>query len=943
VSARFTEADALAVSRLVAAVRAAPEFNVLAFESMVDRVRALVYQRLWRLLVRDAGALIHARALRDYLLLGRGDLFQAFLEQAAPMMVAVAATSPHAVHQLAAGPWDAAAAAARLKSEWSMPGSDSTVGDSDAADPCFGLLQLSILHRALRFDAPPPVRLGTAADFDGDGCADDDDGERSVRSAVSSISGGIPSPLASLLRGRRGAARGAGSVTGGARPSTAASPGPGHLPLSCRAWTPATAAPAEAVSRMPRVAAALTLVCAAAPVEYGLLPAAPLPAAVASPATAGASGPEALITKLLLSAPPPLPPSPLLPSGATLSDQRSVGAVWFTQPVVVSRGFLMRASLDLCVPLREDGEEAAPAGTTTSCAFVIQRERALAAGRHSGEGRLVRMGGVPSAGYDGIRNSLVVHLLCKRLPGTTAGRQQSPATFSPGAASSPGAAGADSVAASSATYRIVVAVYGPPSARGERALLGSAVLLEHTLPRAATMQRATLGAASPASLVAAYRLHIAVEYVPPGAPSLPAGSRGGRLRVCALDVSAALAGSGPPDADADAVHRRRTSVASTRSAMSSAAGTATAGGAGAGAGAGGTSTRTIVEAAITLEEQLNFTGWHGPGAGRAWLGFTADAAGPVAVALEHADAVSYADADDGYGGLQLDYAVPWPLHLVFTAGALTVYQDMFRLLLRVRAVSMALQDAWRFLMAEYSHGAAAAAAAAGAGTAAASAGWVAGGGGAGGAARAPAAAGPVVVAGALAASGPSAPAAAASAQVSGAGGKRSADPAAHRRLRARIAIHKLLQPVWLLRARMAYVVDGVQAYLQLDVVQSGFSALCAAVASAHDFAALKAAHHAFLAHLSSAGFIGQPSVAAMIARVLGHCERFIGLLAAHRADLAGLLRPDGSRGALEAVDAGFAADLRLLAGGAGAATATADGVGLGSLLARLNFNGYFGE
>ena len=62
------------------------EFDRLAFESTVEGIRAPVAARLGELVVRDAKLAKHLEALRSYHLLGRGDFFQSFFEEAASLL-----------------------------------------------------------------------------------------------------------------------------------------------------------------------------------------------------------------------------------------------------------------------------------------------------------------------------------------------------------------------------------------------------------------------------------------------------------------------------------------------------------------------------------------------------------------------------------------------------------------------------------------------------------------------------------------------------------------------------------------------------------------------------------------------------------------------------------------------------------------------------------------
>jgi len=58
----------------------APEFHRARFEGLVDEIHTYLSRRLWSLVVERARLLKHLRAVKDYYLLARGDLFQAFID-----------------------------------------------------------------------------------------------------------------------------------------------------------------------------------------------------------------------------------------------------------------------------------------------------------------------------------------------------------------------------------------------------------------------------------------------------------------------------------------------------------------------------------------------------------------------------------------------------------------------------------------------------------------------------------------------------------------------------------------------------------------------------------------------------------------------------------------------------------------------------------------------
>jgi gamma-tubulin complex component 4 len=81
-----TSAEATAALRRLA--RSDGEFHRAAFDAAVEGIRRPVAARLGRLVVTDARLLAHLEALRNYHLLGRGDFFQAFFDEAANLFSA---------------------------------------------------------------------------------------------------------------------------------------------------------------------------------------------------------------------------------------------------------------------------------------------------------------------------------------------------------------------------------------------------------------------------------------------------------------------------------------------------------------------------------------------------------------------------------------------------------------------------------------------------------------------------------------------------------------------------------------------------------------------------------------------------------------------------------------------------------------------------------------
>lgn len=68
------------------------EFHYRQFEDIINEVRTCVAEQLWRLVV-EVGLSNHLHSMKDFFLLGRGELFQAFIDQAGSMLLQPATAS----------------------------------------------------------------------------------------------------------------------------------------------------------------------------------------------------------------------------------------------------------------------------------------------------------------------------------------------------------------------------------------------------------------------------------------------------------------------------------------------------------------------------------------------------------------------------------------------------------------------------------------------------------------------------------------------------------------------------------------------------------------------------------------------------------------------------------------------------------------------------------
>ncbi|NXP68969.1 GCP4 protein, partial [Chloropsis cyanopogon] len=63
-----------------------PLFSLVDFESVVDWIRSTVAEHLWKLMVEESDLLGQLKIIKDFYLLGRGELFQAFIDTAQHML-----------------------------------------------------------------------------------------------------------------------------------------------------------------------------------------------------------------------------------------------------------------------------------------------------------------------------------------------------------------------------------------------------------------------------------------------------------------------------------------------------------------------------------------------------------------------------------------------------------------------------------------------------------------------------------------------------------------------------------------------------------------------------------------------------------------------------------------------------------------------------------------
>ncbi|WIA33536.1 hypothetical protein OEZ86_006660 [Tetradesmus obliquus] len=136
--------DTLAFAQALRMLQQQPVFSQAALERTVEAIRADVASRLWQLLVVQAGLMQHLGAVKDYLLLARGDFYQCFLADAAKLL---------------AGPPREKTANSDLAVPWQSAAMKSTAQD----DPHFKLFRLVLRPKPADVAADAPAAAAAAA------------------------------------------------------------------------------------------------------------------------------------------------------------------------------------------------------------------------------------------------------------------------------------------------------------------------------------------------------------------------------------------------------------------------------------------------------------------------------------------------------------------------------------------------------------------------------------------------------------------------------------------------------------------------------------------------------------------------------------------------------------------------------------------------------------
>lgn len=150
-----------------------------------------------------------------------------------------------------------------------------------------------------------------------------------------------------------------------------------------------------------------------------------------------------------------------------------------------------------------------------------------------------------------------------------------------------------------------------------------------------------------------------------------------------------------------------------------------------------------------------------------------------------------------------------------------------------------------------------------------------------------------------------------------------------------VAARSALQPLFLFRSRMAFVVDILQSFLHVDVLESAHSELRQRVHESRDFDTVLRAHNDFLSRVTLQAFLRDRTRRASIQHILDDCMSFTHLVDRVVVDPIRKLPSEFPRLELIAKDFRYNTNylFTLLRSRAGEAA--------GSLMLRMDFNGFF--
>jgi gamma-tubulin complex component 4 len=145
----------------------------------------------------------------------------------------------------------------------------------------------------------------------------------------------------------------------------------------------------------------------------------------------------------------------------------------------------------------------------------------------------------------------------------------------------------------------------------------------------------------------------------------------------------------------------------------------------------------------------------------------------------------------------------------------------------------------------------------------------------------------------------------------------------------------VLPRIWSLRSRMSFVVDNLQYYLKIDVLESQFKTMLEAIESVRDFDSLCAAHDEFLSQLMILTFRNGAAIRRIVASIFGLCDSYCTFM-----KRGGPAHDESAFQKLVEIEKNFDRQSKFLFQILSSAT---DKEHLQQLLLRINFNQHFGQ
>ena len=136
---------------------------------------------------------------------------------------------------------------------------------------------------------------------------------------------------------------------------------------------------------------------------------------------------------------------------------------------------------------------------------------------------------------------------------------------------------------------------------------------------------------------------------------------------------------------------------------------------------------------------------------------------------------------------------------------------------------------------------------------------------------------------------------------------------------------------------MGFLVDNLQYYVQVDVLEAQFAALLSKISSTHDFEHIRQAHDKYIATLQAQLLLANNAVSKVLKQILEECNALSHLLQLHLPDLTS---PE-CRVQIEKIGKSFKLQSSLLFKILSAGGSHGPSPHLAQLLLRVDFNKYF--